>query len=101
MINKKEAYIALFAILVGICNIFFIILKANTTILGIFSFAMTLSVFYFAWRELQTLDFIKQIRTIMLLSAMEQDIAKAMKNAVKAVKDAKAPAEWNEESEDR
>jgi len=100
MINKREAYIALFSILVGMANIFFIILRANSWVIGAFSFAMSIEVFYFAWRELMTLDFMKQIKTMLLLSAVEKDLTQAWKNVSGAVKN--APNPWvEEESKDR
>lgn len=95
MINKKEAYFALFSILFAMANIFMIILRANPWVLGAFSFALSLAIFYFAWRELITLDFMKQIKKMLLISAVEKDLSQAWKNVHGAVKNAENP--WVEE----
>ena len=94
MINKKEAYIALFTMIVAICNIFFLIFKASNDITYAFSLAMSVAVIYFAWRELETLDIIKQIRTIILLNSIEKNVDKALVEAMEAVKN--APDPWKE-----
>jgi hypothetical protein len=97
MINKKEANIALFALIVAIANVFLIIFGANRIILSIFSFAMSIGVMYFAWRELEQLDIIKQIKLILAIGAIEKDIVNTWQDSVEAVKN--APNEF--ETEDR
>lgn len=91
MINKREAYIALFSIIVGMANVFFIMFKASSGVINAFSLAMTIAVFYFAYRELMTLDFMKHIKNMILLASVEKDLDKAWENIHSSVKDAENP----------
>ncbi len=95
MINKREAYTAMVAMLVAMANILFMLLQANSTIIRIFSFTMSLAVLYFSYRELATLDIIKNIRNMMLMNVMQGKVDEAWKEARDAVKNGKNP--WPEQ----
>ena len=89
--NKTEAYIALAAMIVAIANIFFLIFKAPIIVISVFSFAMSLAVLYFAYREIIVLDIVKQIRNIMITSAVDKDVKKAVEDSRDAMKNATNP----------
>lgn len=91
--NQREANIALFAFIVGIVNIFLLIFHANIWVLSAFSFALSIAVFYFAWRELEVLDVVKNIRNVILMSWMEKDVNKAIKESMEELQNAKNPFE--------
>ena len=94
MINKREAYTAMFALLVAIANVFFIIFSVSAIVLKVFSFAMSIAVMYFAWRELEQMDIIKQIKLILALGAIEKDIVKTWQDSVDVIQN--TPVEFKE-----
>jgi hypothetical protein len=92
-VNKTEAYIALAAMIVAIANIFFLIFKAPVIVISAFSFAMSIAVLYFSYRELIVMDIFKQIRNIMITSAVDNDVKKAVEDSREAMKNATNPFE--------
>jgi hypothetical protein len=99
MINQREAYICMFSLIIAIANIFLIIFKANLMVITTFSFAMSIAVLYFSWRELEELDIIQKIKMIFLMGTIEKDIMKTWKDSLKEIK--KADNEFGQESKDR
>ena len=91
--NKTEAYIALSAMIVAIANIFFLIFRAPVIVISVFSFAMSIAVLYFSYREIIVLDIVKQIRNIMITSAIDKDVKKAVDESRDAMKNATDPFE--------
>jgi hypothetical protein len=89
--NQTEAYITLFSMLVAIANIFFLIFKTNYAVISSFSFAMSLAVLYFSYKELIILDFVQHIRSIIFMGMLDKNISKAFNDSRKVLKDAKNP----------
>ena len=87
--NAREAYFAMFALLIAISNIFFIIFNADAVVLQIFSFALSIATIYFAFLTLIELDIINQIKMIMVTHVLGRTIEEAWDSVVKEAKDAK------------
>ena len=55
---------------------------------------MSIAVMYFAWRELEQMDIIKQIKLILALGAIEKDIVKTWQDSVDVIQN--TPVEFKE-----